>query len=59
LEAAMNQTKTEEANNRTIQELREKKKQLQVVIDGLTKNVEAMKQTVQLLCGQTKHVSSY
>jgi hypothetical protein len=35
------------------------KKQLQATIDGLTKTVEALNQTVKLLCAQPKNVSTY
>jgi chromosome segregation ATPase len=53
------QIKTEEANTRTVQDLLEKQNQLQATIDGLTKKAEALNQEVQLLCGQTKDVSTY
>ena len=49
---------TAEANNRTVQELRESQEQLQATIDGLTKTVEALNQTVQLLCKHSKEVST-
>jgi uncharacterized protein YigA (DUF484 family) len=51
-------TKTGKANNRTIQEQREKQKQLQANIDDLTKTVQSLNQTVQLLCGRLKDVST-
>jgi predicted RNase H-like nuclease (RuvC/YqgF family) len=48
----------EEANNRTIQELLEKQKQLQATIDEQTNTVEALNQTVKMLRGYTHYVST-
>jgi uncharacterized FlaG/YvyC family protein len=53
-----NLTKTEEANNRTIQEQHEKQKNLQATIDDLTKTVESLNQTVKFLCGKPNDVST-
>jgi hypothetical protein len=52
------QTKTEKANNRTVQELRESQKQLRATIDGLNKTVEALNQMAPLLCEHPKNVST-
>ena len=52
------QTKTEKANTRTVQELRESQKQLRATIDGLKKTVESLNQTVRLLCENPKDVST-
>jgi hypothetical protein len=53
-----NQTKTEETNNRTIQELRAKQDQLQANITGQAKTIVAMKQVLQVSCGEQKDVST-
>jgi predicted RNase H-like nuclease (RuvC/YqgF family) len=52
------QTKTEEANNRTIQQLLEKQKQLQATIHAQTMTVEALNQTVKMLRKHTYNVST-
>ena len=51
-------TKREEANNRTVQEPLEKKKQMQTTSDGLTKPEKSLNQRVQLMSGQLKDVST-
>jgi hypothetical protein len=53
------QINTNEANNRTVQELSQEQKQLQATIDGEMKREEALNQTVKTLCGQPKDVSTY
>jgi phage gp16-like protein len=50
---------TDKANNRTVQELREKEKQQQVTIDELTKTAEALNRTLkEVLCAQPPNVVS-
>jgi FtsZ-binding cell division protein ZapB len=51
-------TKTEEENNRTVQELREKQKQLQTTNDDLTKTVEANNRTIQELREKQKQLQT-
>ena len=51
-------TKTEETNNRTVQELREKQKQLQATIDDQTKTQKANKRTVQELREKQKQLQA-
>jgi len=51
-------TKTEEENNRTIQELLEKQKQLQATIDGLTKTGEENNRTIQELLEKQKQLQA-
>jgi predicted translin family RNA/ssDNA-binding protein len=51
-------TKRQEANSRTVHELREKQKQFQLTIDALTKTVEALNQTVNVFCTHPQDVVS-
>jgi conjugal transfer/entry exclusion protein len=50
---------TEVSNKRMLQELREEQKQLQATNDGLIKTAETMKRTAQLLCAQSVEVSTH
>ena len=47
-----------EAKDGVLQSNNEKQKQLQATIDGLTKTVETLNQTLQLLCAHPKDVST-
>jgi uncharacterized protein YjcR len=49
--------KVEKANNRTMQELREKEKNYQPIIDDLTKRIKALEQLARGVDGEQKDVS--
>jgi chromosome segregation ATPase len=51
-------TNTEESNKRTIKELREKLNHLQANITDQTKAMAAMKQALQVSCGEQENVST-